>query len=256
MIDIEDAGPVRRLILNNPERKNAIPPQGWPELAVALIDFESSAQRALMVTGAGGDFCSGADLAGDQFERQSTTESYARMAEVGKAATALHRITKPTVAAVEGVAVGAGMNLALGCDVVIASQSARFSEIFVKRGLTVDFGGSWLLPRLVGLAKARELALSGRFVDGTEAEAMGLVARVVAPAALEDEAMALAEDLARGAPLAQRFIKAALDRSFEWSFEEALAYEDQAQVIALASTDVVEGVLAFLEKRDPDFTGT
>jgi 2-(1,2-epoxy-1,2-dihydrophenyl)acetyl-CoA isomerase len=256
MIDIEDAGPVRRLILNNPERKNAIPPQGWPELAAALADFESSDQRALLVTGAGGDFCSGADLAGDQFERQSATESYARMAEVGKAATALHRITKPTVAAVEGVAVGAGMNLALGCDVVIASRSARFSEIFVRRGLTVDFGGSWLLPRLVGLARARELALSGRFVDGTEAEAMGLVARVVAPAALEDEAMTLADDLARGAPLAQRFIKTALDHSFEWSFEEALAYEDQAQVIALASTDVVEGVLAFLEKRDPDFTGT
>jgi len=256
MIDIEDAGPVRRLILNNPERKNAIPPQGWPELAAALADFESSDQRALLVTGASGDFCSGADLAGDQFERQSTTESYARMAEVGKAATALHRITKPTVAAVEGVAVGAGMNLALGCDVVIASRSARFSEIFVRRGLTVDFGGSWLLPRLVGLARARELALSGRFVDGTEAEAMGLVARVVAPAALEDEAMTLADDLARGAPLAQRFIKTALDHSFEWSFEEALAYEDQAQVIALASTDVVEGVLAFLEKRDPDFTGT
>lgn len=256
MIDIEDAGPVRRLILNNPERKNAIPPQGWPELAAALADFESSDQRALLVTGAGGDFCSGADLAGDQFERQSATESYARMAEVGKAATALHRITKPTVAAVEGVAVGAGMNLALGCDVIIASRSARFSEIFVRRGLTVDFGGSWLLPRLVGLARARELALSGRFVDGTEAEAMGLVARVVAPAALEDEAMTLADDLARGAPLAQRFIKTALDHSFEWSFEEALAYEDQAQVIALASTDVVEGVLAFLEKRDPDFTGT
>lgn len=256
MIDIEDAGPVRRLTLNNPDRKNAIPPDGWPELAAALVDFETSAQRALLVTGAGGDFCSGADLAGDQFDRQSAVESYARMAEVGRAATALHRTTKPTVAAVEGVAVGAGMNLALGCDVVIASRTARFSEMFVRRGLTVDFGGSWLLPRLVGLARARELALSGRFVDGSEAAAMGLVARVVEPEALLGEAMALAVDLARGAPLAQRFIKTALDRSFEWSFEEALAYEDQAQVIALASNDAVEGVVAFLEKRDQNFTGT
>lgn len=256
MIDIEDAGLVRRLILNNPERKNAIPPEGWSELAEVLDDFESSAQRALLVSGADGDFCSGADLAGDQFKRHSTTENYARMAEVGRAATALHRASKPTVAAVEGVAVGAGMNLALGCDVVIASRTARFSEIFVRRGLTVDFGGSWLLPRLVGLAKARELALSGRFIEGTEAEALGLVARVVEPEALEDEAIWVAADLARGAPLAQRFIKTALNRSFEWSFEEALAYEDQAQVIALSSNDVAEGVIAFLEKRDPDFTGT
>lgn len=255
MIDIEDVGPVRRLILNNPERKNAIPPDGWRELASALADFASSAQRALLVMGTDGDFCSGADLAGDQFERRSAAESYERMAEVGRAATALHRTTKPTVAAVEGVAVGAGMNLALGCDVVIASRTARFSEIFVKRGLTVDFGGSWLLPRLIGLAKARELALTGRFVDGTEAEAMGLVARVVEPEVLHDAATALAEGLARGAPLAQRFIKAALNRSFEWSFEQALAYEDQAQVIALASDDVIEGVTAFVEKRDPDFKG-
>lgn len=255
MIRIEDIGSIRRLIIDNPERKNAIPPSGWPQLAEALEDFERSSQRALLVSGAGRDFCSGADLADGQLDLSGSSPAYANMAVVGRAATALHRITKPTVAAVEGVAVGAGMNLALGCDVVIASRTARFSEIFVKRGLTVDFGGSWLLPRLVGLATARELALTGRMVDGTEAKELGLVARVVEPDQLDQVALSLAEELAAGAPLAQRLIKTALDRSHGWTFEQALAYEDQAQSIAINSEDVIEGVSAFLEKRPPEFKG-
>ncbi|MDH3425461.1 MAG: enoyl-CoA hydratase-related protein, partial [Acidimicrobiia bacterium] len=151
--------------------------------------------------------------------------------------------------------VGAGMNLALGCDIVVASRTARFSEIFVRRGLTVDFGGTWLLPRLVGLATARELALTGRMVDGIEAKELGLVARVVEPDQLEPEALLLAEELAAGAPLAQRLIKTAMERSHGWTFEQALAYEDQAQAIAINSEDVIEGISAFVEKRPPEFRG-
>ncbi len=255
MFRTEDLGPVRRLTLDNPERKNAIPPEGWNQLSRVFEEFEASSQRALVVTGAGGDFCSGADLGGGQFAPTGIVDHYAQMAEVGRAATALHRLSKPTVAAVDGVAVGAGMNLALGCDVVIAARTARFSEIFVRRGLNVDFGGTWLLPRLVGLARARELALTGRFVDGTEAADIGLVSRVVEPGSLEETAMGTALELAAGAPLAQRFIKIGLDRSFDLTFEEALAYEDQAQAICLSSDDVVEGVAAFREKRNPRFTG-
>ena len=150
---------------------------------------------------------------------------------------------------------GAGMNLALGCDIAVASRTARFSEIFVRRGLTVDFGGSWLLPRLVGLATARDLALTGRIVDGDEAKELGIVSRVVEPDQLDTEAMALAQELAEGAPLAQRLIKTALDRSGGWTFEQALAYEDQAQTIAINSEDVIEGVSAFGEKRSPEFKG-
>lgn len=255
MITTSDVGAVRRLVLDNPDRKNAIPPEGWPRLAAAFDDFESSEQRVLLISGAGGDFCSGADLGGDHLARSSSAVAYANMAAIGRAARALHRLTKPTVAAVEGVAVGAGMNLALGCDVVVASNTARFSEIFVKRGLTVDFGGTWLLPRLVGLAVARELALTGRMVDGAEAKELGMVARVVEPEQLETEAMEVATNLAAGAPLAQRFIKTALDRSSNWTFEQALAYEGQAQSIAINTDDVVEGIAAFLQKRDPDFKG-
>ena len=255
MFNIEDIGAVRRLTIDNPGRKNAIPPDQWPVLAGRFTDFEDSQQRALVITGGEGDFCSGADLGVTEMGKRSTATRYGMMMNVAAAVTALRKITKPTVAAVDGVAVGAGMNMAIGCDIVIATPTARFAEIFVKRGLTVDFGGTWILPRLVGLAKAKELALTGRIVSGEEALALGLVTRLAEPEDLPDAALATAAQLAAGAPLAQRFIKIGLERSFDMTFEQALAYEDQAQAICLSSEDVVEGVSAFLAKRDPEFKG-
>ncbi len=257
MFPAVDHGPVRVLTVTNPGRKNAIPGAGWPQLEAALHEFEQSEQRALVIRGDGDDFCSGADLAvGDVAGGSSSSAtSYQTMTAVGRAATALRRVSKPTVAAVDGVAVGAGMNLALGCDVVITTARARFAEIFVKRGLTVDFGGTWLLPRIVGLAKAKELALTGKFLSGEEAVEWGLASRTVPWGKLLDEALVVANELAAGAPLAQRFIKAGLERSFDMTFEQALAYEDQAQAVCLQSADVAEGVRAFLQKRDPTFTG-
>ncbi len=253
MFRIEDHARVRVLTIDNPDRKNAVPPSGWPQLAEALEAFEESEQRALIITGAGGDFCSGADL-GDAGPAGSRSP-YQMMAGVGKAATALRSITKPTLAAVQGVAVGAGMNMALGCDIVYATPDARFSEIFVRRGLSIDFGGSWLLPRLVGLATAKELALTGRIVSGREAKELGLVARIVDADDLMDEALETAHALGAGAPLAQRFIKSALERATTMSFEEALAFEDQIQTICLQSEDFSEGVGAFMERREPKFRG-
>jgi 2-(1,2-epoxy-1,2-dihydrophenyl)acetyl-CoA isomerase len=147
------------------------------------------------------------------------------------------------------------MNLALGCDLVLTTPRARFAEIFVRRGLTVDFGGTWLLPRIVGLAKAKELAMTGRIVSGAEAVDLGLALRLVEPDELAGEAAELAATLAAGAPLAQRFIKLGLDQSFDMTFEQALAYEDQAQAVCASSEDVVEGVMAFMQKRDPEFRG-
>ncbi len=254
---IDDDGPTRRLTLDRPERKNAVPPETWPALATAFREFDVSDARVLVVSGAGGDFCSGADLAVDALDGDLT--SAAANADVmrvaGDAALALHRISKPTIAAVDGVAVGAGMNLAIGCDLVVATERARFCEIFVTRGLTLDFGGTWLLPRLVGLAKARELALTGRVVDAAEALAIGLVTRVVAVDDLDDTVADLAGRLAAGAPVAQRFTKVGLDRSWTMSFEQALQYEHQAQAVLLASEDLREGVAAFREKRPPQFRG-
>jgi 2-(1,2-epoxy-1,2-dihydrophenyl)acetyl-CoA isomerase len=247
---------IRWLTIDRPERKNAVPADGWPLLTEAFRDFEKSDARVLVITGAGGEFCAGADLDPSRFaEGMSVSDAHRRMKVVEAAATALHRITKPTIAAVDGVAVGAGMNLALGCDMVVATDRARFSEIFVRRGLTVDFGGTWLLPRVVGLQRAKELALSGRMVAADEALRIGLVMEVVAAEALTARVEELARTFLDGAPLGQRFTKQGMDASFESSFAESLSWEGQSQAIAFGTEDVIEGVTAFLEKRDPKWKG-
>lgn len=254
MFGVRDDGHVRWLTIDNPSRRNAVLSGEWARLAGLIDAFTTSEARVLVITGAGDDFCSGADV-GSGLTGAATTSAYTTMAEVGAAAAALHRTPKPTIAAVDGVAVGAGMNLALGCDMVIATDRARFSEIFVKRGLTLDFGGTWLLPRLVGMARAKELALTGRVFGAEEASSYGLLTAVVPPGDLATAAAQMAAEVAAGAPLAQRFIKEGLDRSFEMSFGEALGYEQRAQTILFASEDVVEGVASFLQKRPPEFRG-
>jgi enoyl-CoA hydratase/carnithine racemase len=254
-VSTEDRGAVRWLTMSNPGRMNAVPPDGWAQLTSAFSAFQGSDARVLVITGAEGDFCSGADMNKDDAEVPSAADNAARMRITNSAAMALHRLTKPTVAAVDGVAVGAGMNIAIGCDIVIATEGARFAEIFVKRGLTLDFGGTWLLPRLVGLVRARELALTGRVIEAAEALDIGLVSTVVPSADLSTEVSAVAHQLASGAPLAQSMIKRALDRSSTFTFEQALSFEEQGQAILLASEDLVEGANAFIEKRQPDFKG-
>lgn len=254
MFHVRDDGPVRWLTISNPGRRNAIPFGKWPALTDALIAFGESNARVLVLIGDGEDFCTGADL-GSGLSAGAAMAAYDAMAEVSAAATALHSISKPTVAAVDGYAVGAGMNLALGCDIVVATERARFAEIFVRRGLTLDFGGTWLLPRLVGLARAKELALSGRIFEAAEALQYGMISRVVPDDSLAVEVAELAAGLASGAPLAQRFIKAGLDGSFEMSFGDGIAYERRAQAVLFSTEDVIEGVSAFLEQRDPEFKG-
>lgn len=252
-----DSGPERWLMLDRPLLMNAVPLTGWVALRDAFRDFRSSEQRVLVISGAGGNFCSGADMSGDEVAggTMSAAVGARLMRPVSEAATELFDMPKPVVAMVDGVAAGGGLNLALGCDIVVASELARLSAAFVRRGLTVDFGGTWLLPRIVGLARAKELALTGRVVDADEALRIGLVAAVVPAEELRSTVEDLAGKLAAGAPLAQRFIKQGLNRSVEWSFEQALAFEAQTQATLLTSADVAEGVLAFQEKRLPNFTG-
>ena len=253
MINIEDRESVRLLTLDWPDRMNAIPPDGWRELRDHLVTFEESSQRVLIVSGSGHNFCAGADLSDDRVAGDVAALNE-HMQIVGAAANALISTTKPTIAAVDGVAVGAGMNLALGCDVVIATTDARFSEIFASRGLTMDFGGTWLLPRLVGLQRAKELALSARIVTASEALAIGLCMELAERGQLLPRALEIAERFIGGAPVAQMFIKQALNRSFESSLEEALAAEGQAQAICLTSVDAAEGVAAFRQKRPPEWS--
>jgi enoyl-CoA hydratase/carnithine racemase len=252
-----DDGSVRWLTLDRPARMNAIPLTGWAMLRDAFRDFRSSEQRVLVIAGADGNFCSGADVSGDAVAATITSaaDGARLMRPVGEAAAELFDMPKPVVAMVDGVAAGAGLNLALGCDIVVASERARMSMAFVHRGLAVDFGGTWLLPRVVGLARAKELALTGRVIDAQQALTMGMVATVVPTEALHATVLELALGLASGAPLAQGFIKRGLGRSFEWSFEQALAFETQAQATLLTSSDFVEGMRSFQEKRPPTFTG-
>ena len=251
-----DKGPIRWLTIDRPQRKNAIPFEGWGELCDAFREFESSAARVLIIRGESGDFCAGADLdPSDRKEMPSVVDRHRRMKTVGEAAIALYRLTKPTIAAVDGVAVGAGMNLALGCDVVVCSERARFSEIFVRRGLTLDFAGSWLLPRVVGMQRARELALSGRILDAEEAVTLGIAMEAVALDRLYERAEEIAHSLLSGAPLAQMLIKKALASSLQTSFADAVASEGHAQAVALGTEDAQEGFASFIEKRDPNWKG-
>ncbi len=155
----------------------------------------------------------------------------------------------------DGVAVGAGMNLALLCDIVLTTERARFSEIFARRGLTLDYGGSWILPRLVGLQRAKEFALSGRMVDAAEAVSIGLALETVPVERLEERATELAEVLAEQSPIGQLFSKQNLNASMALSLPESLQLEGQAQAVCLSSDDAAEGVAAFLEKRAPRFEG-
>ncbi|MFM8971629.1 MAG: enoyl-CoA hydratase/isomerase family protein, partial [Actinomycetota bacterium] len=180
----------------------------------------------------------------------------AMMRSVGRAALRLHELPIPAIAAVNGVAAGAGCNLALGCDLILASDRARFSEIFARRGLALDFGGSWLLPRLVGLHRAKELAFLAEVIDAAEAERIGLVNRVGPHDDLLREARVLAERLAAMPPLQLAVIKRQLDDGLNRTMSESVEAEGIAQSLMFASADTAEALLAFFEKRTPRFTGS
>jgi 2-(1,2-epoxy-1,2-dihydrophenyl)acetyl-CoA isomerase len=239
--------------LNRPEVLNAINTDMWRDLAGIFTEVaDNDEDRVMVVTGAGGAFSSGADLGA---AAAATRHPLNRMRGVGDAALALSRIPKPTIARVDGVAVGAGLNLALGCDLVVASDRSRFSEIFARRGLSVDFGGSWILPRLVGLHKAKELVLLAGMLSAGEAAEAGLINRVVAVSDLDTVVGEWVATLMAGPPLALSLSKNLLNRSFEMSMEQAVEAEAQAQAVNLASADVQEARAAFVEKRTPTFQG-
>jgi 2-(1,2-epoxy-1,2-dihydrophenyl)acetyl-CoA isomerase len=177
------------------------------------------------------------------------------MHHYGSVGLALHQIPKPCIAKVNGVAVGAGLNIALGCDLIVAGESARFSEIFAQRGLAIDLGGSWLLPRLVGLHKAKELALLAEIVSAREAERIGIVNRVVPDAELDKFVGEWAAKLAAGPPIALQMTKRMITTGLAMSMSEALHWESMAQTVTGGTQDTAEAMRAFVEKRKPMFKG-
>jgi enoyl-CoA hydratase/carnithine racemase len=248
---VSRSGDVATVTLNNPLRKNSMSDEGWRLLREALDDVARSTARVLVVTGTGADFCAGADLSGGPSDHHPLLN----MRFINEACIALHRLAIPVIARVDGNAVGAGMNLALACDFVIATDRARFSEIFVKRGLSIDFGGSWLLPRLVGLHRAKAMVLLGDFVSSQEALTLGIVREVVAPDDLDDAVTLLADRLLAGPPIAMSQSKRMLNDAFESTLDQALENEARAQTINGGMADAVEAANAFFEKRPPVFRG-
>jgi len=243
--------------LNRPEKKNAINGPMWTGLREIFEEVRSNSDhRAMVLTGAGGEFCSGADLTASRDDpRSASAPPMDGMRNVADTILALHRIPKPTIAKVDGVAAGGGCNLALGCDLIVASDRSRFVEIFPKRGLTVDCGGSWLLPRLIGLHKAKELAFFGDLVSTDEAMAMGLVNRVVPAAEIHDVVDDWARRLASGPTVALSLTKTLLNNAFHVSMGQALEDEGAAQTVNRLTHDTAEARAAFLEKRAPEFQG-
>jgi len=248
---ITDDEGVRTLTLNRPDRKNAINAQLWEELADALRDAARDTElRVLVITGAGGAFCSGADIStGEDIHPRHKLR---RLTEV---ALALNELTVPTVAKVNGVAVGAGRNLALGCDLVVATPESRFCQIFSKRGLSIDLGGSWLLPKLVGLQQAKRLVLLADMIDAEEARSLGLVTWIKAADEIDAFVTELAGRLAAGPPVALAQSKALLNDGAAVTLREALANEARAQPGNFATADSTEAYAAFAQKRDARFTG-
>jgi 2-(1,2-epoxy-1,2-dihydrophenyl)acetyl-CoA isomerase len=252
-LEVDRRDGIVTVTLNRPEKKNAINGVMWQELRAVLDEVaDSDDDRVLVLTGAGDGFCSGADLSSGDRDGVHPLE---RLRHIGDVALRLHRLTIPTVAKVNGVAAGAGCNLALGCDLVIASDRARFSEIFARRGLSLDCGGSWLLPRIVGMQKAKEMAFLADIYDAPEAERLGLVTRVVAAADLDKTVDDIVERLASGPPLALSMTKTMLNNAFTVSMDQALEDEGRCQAVNLVTDDVQEAFAAFLEKRTPEFKG-
>jgi enoyl-CoA hydratase/carnithine racemase len=249
------------ITLNRPKVKNAINAQMWLDLLQVLrATGRDTSVRVVVLTGAGGAFCSGADLSGRASSADAPSQrpphQLVAMREVADVAMELHRLPMPVIAKVGGVAAGAGCNMALGCDLIVASDTARFSEIFAKRGLAIDFGGSWILPRLTGLHKAKELVFFGDVISAQEAERIGIVNRVVRADELDAFVDEWTKRLLAGPPLALRMSKRLLNDGARMSMDQALEAEGWTQSVTIAGTaDTTEAFTAFIQKRPPNFTG-
>jgi len=253
-LQVERAAGVVTVTLNRPEKKNAVNATMWDELLATFKEIgQRGDDRVVVITGAGGAFCSGADLSA--VAEGPEVHQLTRMRHVGDVCAALHQLPQPVIAKVVGVAAGAGCNLALGCDLIVASDDARFSEIFARRGLSIDFGGSWVLPRLVGLHKAKELALFADIISAKEALDLGIVNRVVAATDIDAFVDDWATRLAAGPPIALGLTKKLLNNSFAVTLEQAVEDEGRSQTVNFGTSDTVEAIQAFIEKREPEFRG-
>ncbi len=258
---VEREGFVSTVTIDNPKSKNACTGDMWVALGAVFRELSFSGTRAIVLTGAGGEFCSGADLGGgapsDGSNRGSQplgtmTDAMRVLAEV---VLAVHDCPVPVVAKVDGLCVGAGLGLALAADLTWCSDRARFSAIFAKRGLSLDFGSSWLLRQRVGVHKAKEMAFTANMLSGTEAFEFGLVNAVVPAEQLDDAVRAVTETIAAGPPIALASTKRELDNASGLSLAQALEIEALAQAVNVNTEDLREALMAFMERRPAEFKG-
>lgn len=245
---------VATITFNRPDVLNATNDQFYKELSGLIGTVaEDPEVRCVIITGAGRGFCAGADVRGMDPNRPPLSKRKRHRGILSNVLRPLVRLEKPVIAAVNGVAVGAGMNIALAADILIASDKAVFSQIFARMGLVPDLGGLHLLTRVVGLNKAKELCFTARKISAAEALALGIANEVVPADNLMARAGALAAEIAGGPPFALSMMKTLLNMSSTSTLEQMLEYEGYAQSLAYISGENAEGALAFKEKRPPKF---
>jgi len=258
LIVTKEAG-VATLTLNRPDKLNAWDEEMMEEGVQAIEEIRSDLDiRVLVLTGAGRGFCAGADVTSlaRVTERRSVRDELSNWPGIVTVAYQLRQMDRPVIAAINGVTAGGGFGLALACDIRIASDQAKFSQIFVKRGLVPDTGSTYFLPRIVGTEKACELMFRGNVIDAYEAQRLGIVSRVVPHEELMNEVMALAKELASGAPIALGLTKRALYKgASEIDLASQMDFELYLNSLLFGTEDFKEGVMSFLEKREPRFSG-
>jgi enoyl-CoA hydratase/carnithine racemase len=247
-------GLVTTVIIDRLETKNACTGDMWVALGATFRDLAHSDTRAIVLTGAGGEFCSGADLSVGNPTEPSGHFLHA-MRVLGDVVLAVHDCPVPVLAKVDGVCVGAGLGLALAADMIWCSDRARFSAIFAKRGLSLDFGTSWLLRQRIGIHKAKEITFTGRVFGAAEALALGMVNAVVPTDQLDPVTQEIIDAIAAGPPLALTSSKRALDNAAHTSLAQALETEALAQSVNAQTDDVKEALMAYAERRPTNFTG-
>jgi len=257
-IDVTEDSGITTITLNRPEKLNALAGHMRRDLAEALEAAGSERSvHVVVITGAGRAFCAGGDVRAmaDLIEEKDADEFSRLLGSARRVITAIRQMTKPVIASIGGPASGAGFNLALACDLRIASSDATFSQSFVKVGLHPDWGGTYFLPRLVTPNKACELFFLGETIDAKEAQRLGIINFVVEPTELEAETRRLAERLRAAPAVSVGAAKQAVYMSQSADMETMLRYETEAQLRCFESDDAREGVRAFLDKREPKFTG-
>jgi enoyl-CoA hydratase/carnithine racemase len=253
-VTVGEKNGVATITLNRPDVRNAINDQMRADLIAAFYDAGAdNAVRAVILTGAGKGFCSGGDVGGMRARLEAPAGEVAfngwkRQQSTHRGVAAIHGLSKPVIAAMNGAAFGLGLDMALACDFIIAARGAKMSMSFIKRGLVSDGGGMYFLPRRIGLAKAKELILTARVLEAEEALALGIVDRVASAETLLDEAQAWAEELSQGSPVAIALTKAILDRSFESTDQQVFALGREAQAICYTTTEHRRAVEEFLDK--------